>query len=379
MIITKVETFLVNAGHRNWVFTEIHTDEGVTGISEVTIRRKALTLESSIKELARYLVGKDPTCIEDNWEKMYRDAFWVGGAMLSTAISAVEVAMWDILGKSVGLPIYKLLGGPTRDRIRVYAHVGRPEENTPQAFAQAALRTVERGYTALKTGPFPGGGYGPYVKETEGLPSSLIHSSREYLGTVRDAVGWGIDLAIDCHGRLSPTNAIRLAQALADLDLLFLEEPVPPENVDALAWVAARSPVPIATGERLYTKYGVREVLEKRAAAILQPDVCNVGGIMEAKKVAAMAEAYYVSIAPHNPNGPVATAMAAHLAASIPNFLILETSGQPEELARQAEVVRKPLQLEDGHLRLPTGPGLGIELNKEAFARHPYQVCEGTR
>ncbi len=379
MKIDKVETFLVEAGARNWLFTKIYTDKGLTGISETTIKRKERTLKASVEELTRYLIGKDPTCIEDHLEKMYRDAFWVGGTMLSSAISAVEAALWDILGKSVGLPVYKLLGGPTRDKLRVYCWIGAGRDASLAAWQEAGLAAKEKGFTAVKIGILGGTAYGG-EKETEGLSPAIIKTAVSRLSAVREAVGWDFDIAIDLGGRLNAANAIRLISAVEDLDLLFVEEPLPPENIDALATVARAVRTPLASGERLNTKYGYRQLLEKQAVAVLQPDICNCGGIMEGKKIAAMAEAWYVPVAPHNPNGPVATAMTAQVAASIPNFLIMETVGafSPEK-ERHEEMVLETLKIKNGYLELPTRPGLGVELNDEALARHPFVMSDARR
>jgi galactonate dehydratase len=380
MKIERVETFLVEAGARNWLFTKITTDAGITGISETTIKRKERTLRSSVEELTRFLIGKDPTCIEDHYEKMYRDAFWVGGTMLSSAISAVEAALWDILGKSVGLPVYKLLGGPTREKIRVYCWIGAGKDASENAWKEAALMAVEQGFTAVKIGALGATSSYGSQKETEGLSPQAIRDVAQILGWVREAVGWKIDIAIDLGGRLNAANAIRLISVLDDLDLLFVEEPLPPENIDALSTVARAVRTPLATGERLNTKYGFRQLLEKQAVAVLQPDVCNCGGIMEAKKIAAMAEAWYVPVAPHNPNGPVATAMTAQVAACIPNFLIMETVGwSGQEKLRHEEMVQETLTIREGYLELPKRPGLGVELNDDAMARHPFVMSDARR
>jgi galactonate dehydratase len=262
----------------------------------------------------------------------------------------------------------------------MYRWIGAGRDAPPAAWAEAALEAEEQGYSAVKIGALGmTSHYGP-EKETEGLSPAAIRAVHKRLAAVREAVGWNFDIAIDLGGRLNAANAIRLISALEDLDLMFVEEPIPPENMDALQRIAQTVRTPIATGERLYTKYAYRVLLEKQAAAILQPDVCNVGGIMEAKKVAALAEAYYVPIAPHNPNGPVATAMTAHLAACIPNFLIMETTGgQEPEKSRHEEIVRETLKIEAGHLELPRRPGLGMELNDEAMARHPFVVSDARR
>jgi galactonate dehydratase len=381
----------------------VETDEGITGIGETVFKRKTRAIETSIHELSRYLIGQDPTRIEDHWEKMYRDSFWVGGPMHATSLSAVEIALWDILGKSLNVPIYKLCGGPTRDRVPVYCHCAAGA--TPEELAANASECVKRGYRAMKvTLPLfygaqrqvklagadaPGlpalgysGTWGEIdrsLKETELLHPHVFRRIRDFCVAARQAVGPEVHLMVDCHGRLSPGNALRLCEALGDLDLLFVEEPVPPENVEALAKVSASSPIPIAAGERWATIYGAREFITRQAVAVIQPDVVNCGGLMQARKIAALAEAYYISVAPHNPNGPVATAAAIHFASSIPNLLILETIGSDEDRRLQAEVAYPALRFEDGCLLLPDGPGLGIELDLEACAHYPYQAYAGWR
>jgi galactonate dehydratase len=373
MKITALQVYPTDVGNCNRVFTEMFTDEGIVGISEVTIRRKGMTVAASIRELERFLVGKDPTCIEDHWEKMYRDSFWVGGPLHSTALSAVETCMWDIMGKWLGVPVYKLFGGPTRDRVRIYGGAGGP---TPERAAESIRGAVAAGFGAVKTGLVQAGAeWHPSAKETEHVPGEIFTRTAECIAAMREAAGPNVDIAIDLHGRFSPANAIRLARMLEPYNLLFMEEPIPSDNIDALLQVSRGTSIPIATGERIATKYGFRPLIEQRVVEIIQPDVCNVGGLMEAKKVAAMAEANYISVAPHNPNGPVADAMSVHVAASIPNFLILEGGGAH----RPSPFVKNPLKFEDGCLLLPTGPGLGIELDREALLASPYIIDDATR
>jgi galactonate dehydratase len=313
MKITGLRTVLAALGAKNCIFVLLETDEGITGLGETVLKRRSKMVEAGIQALGRYLIGKDPTCIEDHWEKMYRDSFWVGGPMATTPLSAVEIALWDILGQSLGVPIYKLMGGPTRDRVPVYCHCAAGA--TPEEFAANALACVQRGYRGLKvTLPlFYGGqrnvkvagqserpnfGYsGTWgeidrsFKETELLPPDIYRRIAAFFAAAREAVGPEIHLMVDCHGRFSPANAIRLCEALADYDLLFIEEPTPPENVEALKEVSSRSPVPIAAGERWSTIYDARRFLTPQSVAVAQPDVVNCGGLMQAKKMAALAEA----------------------------------------------------------------------------------------
>ncbi|MEM3467019.1 MAG: galactonate dehydratase, partial [Candidatus Jordarchaeales archaeon] len=310
MEITKIEMFHVKP---RWLFLKMYTDEGIIGYGEPTLEGRTRTVEMAVRELERYLIGKDPLRIEHHWQAMYRGTFYRGGPVLMSAISGIEQAMWDILGKKLGVPVYQLLGGRCRDKIRVYAHFGG---RTPEEYAKNALAKVEQGFTALKTTLFEA------VRPVDSF--SLVKKAVERFKAVRDAVGDDVDIAIDCHGRLSPAMAIRIAKALEPYYPMFLEEPCLPENVDTMATIARSTSIPIATGERLFTKWGFREVVEKQAASILQPDLSHAGGIMECKKIAAMAETYYATIAPHCPLGPIALAACIQLDACTPNFLIQE-------------------------------------------------------
>jgi galactonate dehydratase len=399
MKITDIKTQIVNLNFRNAVIVRIETDEGITGLAETVMKRKTQTIERSILELKRYLVGKDPTEIENHWERMYRDSFWVGGPLHSTAISAIDCALWDILGKFSGLPVYKLLGGPTRTRVPAYSHCSAG--NSPEAFASNVKTCKARGYRALKT-TLPlfygegnrgsdrhavnGSGYSgtqglvdSHWKETEYLDPSIFDRIREFFIAAREAAGPEFGIAVDCHGRLNPKAALRLCRALEDLNLLFVEEPVPPESVEELALVQRESTVPIAAGERWATIYGVRPFLEKHAVDYLQCDLVNCGGITGLKKIASLAEAHYIGMAPHNPNGPLATVMNLHYAASIPNFFILETIGSEADEKLSAEMLTTPLQFHSGALELPGGPGFGVGLVQEVLDARPYVPYAGHR
>ncbi len=378
MKITGMKTHLChNAGHRYWIFTQVFTDEGITGASEVGMNQER-TVATAIDSLAEYLVGKDPRRIEDHFEKLYRFGYWVG-LIRSTAISAVEMALWDILGKWLGVPVYRLFGGPTRDTIPVYAHVApEGEGERHERLARGAKLMVDKGYRAVKMDPY-GRDYRrgvsdprfpSWIKETEHFPNEVIDLAVADVGAVRDAVGPKVDIMVDCHGKLSPANGIRLGKALEEFRLLYLEDPVPPENLEGLMLVSRALSTPVCAGERLATIYGFREMLCKQAVAVINPDVTNVGGIAEARKVAAMAQAAYITVAPHNPNGPLATAASVHLSASIPNLLMLERRGMEEDVARAEEVASPPLRMENGKLLLPEGPGWGVELNEDALRKY---------
>lgn len=352
MKITKLETIHVAP---RWLFLKMHIDEGLVGYGEPIVEGRALTIEMAVKELERYLIGRDPFQIEHHWQAMYRGTFYRGGPVLTSAISGVEQAMWDILGKSLKVPVYQLLGGACRDKIRLYAHSGG---RTPEEAAKNALSKVEQGFTALKTTPFQA------VKTVDNL--AVVNRATERFKAMRDAVGDDVDIGVDCHGRLSPAMAIRMAKALEPYYPMFLEEPCLPENIDAMVTVARSTTIPIATGERLFTKWGFREVLEKQAASILQPDLCHAGGIMECKKIAAMGETYYAAVAPHNPLGPIALAACIQLDVCIPNFLIQEQATLGEGY------LRKPFIMKDGYIDIPKEPGLGIELDDEFVKNKIY-------
>lgn len=342
--ITKLETFLVKP---RWLFLKIHTDEGLVGLGEPILEGRALTCAQAVDELAPYLIGKDPQRVVHHWQAMYRHAFYRGGPILTSALSGVEQALWDLAGKALGVPVYTLFGGPTRDRIRIYK--GGPRPDTIQEWVQA-------GFTAFKTGV---AGRRP-ARVVENV--AFIDRAVQHFAALREAAGPEVDIAIDFHGAVPPQTSKLLIKALEPYQPLFIEEPVQCQNVDVLADIARGTHLPIATGERLFTKWGFREVLEKRAASILQPDLSHAGGIHEAHIIAGMAEAYYAAVAPHCPLGPIALAACIQLDATIPNFLAQEHSSLGEGYLVQPFVVR------DGFVDLPTGPGLGIELDEDAMA-----------
>ena len=324
--ISAIKTVVVNARMRNWVFVKVETDQaGLWGWGEASLEWKTRAVKGAVEDFAPMLLGEDPTRIEHLYQKMYRQSFWRVGVIGMSAISGIEQALWDILGKSLGQPVYKLLGGAVRDRVRMYTHLGggdmkavyEAQRNSEVShMVDLARQVVAQGYTAVKV---------LLTQPTESLNSIEIYKDAEArMRALREALGDGIDIMVDCHGRHFPANAVEFCRVLAPYRPYFIEEPVPPENVDAMAEVRRLSPVPIATGERLVTRFEFREVFEKQAAHIIQPDLCHCGGLWEAKKIAAMAEAYYVGVAPHNPLGPVANAAALHFALSTPNFLIQE-------------------------------------------------------
>jgi galactonate dehydratase len=342
--VTRLETFLVKP---RWLFLKVHTNAGIVGLGEPILEGRAKTCAEAVKEIEPYLVGKDPRQVVHHWQAIYRHAFYRGGPILTSALSGIDQALWDIKGKALGVPVYELLGGPTRRRVRVYAHAGSP---------QNVKALLAKGFTAFKTGVAkrrPA----RYVESP-----AAVHYAAEKFAELRKAVGDDADLAIDFHGAISPALAKVLIKALEPHEPMFIEEPVQCQNHDIMAEIARGTHLPIATGERVFTKWGFREVLEKKAATILQPDLCHAGGITEVRLIAGMAEAYYATIAPHNPLGPISLAAGVQLAASIPNFLC------QEQVTLGDGYLKKPFVLRDGYIDLPTGPGLGIELDEDAVA-----------
>ncbi|SEJ67768.1 galactonate dehydratase [Cyclobacterium xiamenense] len=343
--ITKLETFLVKP---RWIFLKIHTDAGVTGLGEPLLEGRALSIQTAIKEIEPYLIGKDPRRVVHHWQAIYRHAFYRGGPILTSALSGIDQALWDIKGKLLGIPVYELFGGPTRDRVRIYGRASNAED---------MKKRKAEGYTVIKTG----------VAKKQ--PARMVENPAfidyavENFAALREAGGPEMDIGIDFHGAISPQTAKVLIKALEPYQPMFIEEPCQAQNVDVLVDIARSTHLPIATGERIFTKWGFRELLEKGAASILQPDLCHAGGLTEGRLIAGMAEAYYAAIAPHNPMGPISLACGLQLAASIPNFLV------QEQVSLGEGYLKKPFRLEaDGTVLLPEGPGLGIELDEAALA-----------
>ncbi len=373
MKITAIKPIVVNAEMRNWVFVKVETDQpGLIGWGEASLEWKTRSVVGAVQDFEPMVVGEDPTRIEHLYQKMYRQSFWRTGVIGLSAISGIEQACWDILGKSVGQPVYKLLGGAVRSKVRMYTHLGGGDmravyetqwNDDAKIFADRALAVVAKNYSAVKVLITP---------PTEALNSIAAYRYAERtMEAIRLAVGEEIDILVDCHGRHSLANAVEFCRILAPYKPYFVEEPVPPENVDVMAEVRRASPVPIATGERLVTRYQFREVFEKLACHVIQPDLCHCGGLWEAKKIAAMAEVYTMGVAPHNPLGPVANAAALHFDLSTPNFLIQED--MLTDVPWRWDVVHHDLLTENGYWLPPSATGLGIEVNEAEAAKHPFQ------
>lgn len=363
MKITKIDTYLVNMGSRNIPFVKVYTDEGIYGVGEAYSCGPDKATVEVIRDFEEWLIGRDPRDIEALFHLMYAGSRFPGGMVLNAAISGIEHALWDIAGKAAGLPVYRLVGGKCRDKVRVYQS---PRGNTPEEIAENAVALIEKyGYTAIKMGPLP--------SNWQAMPwNKALRETEARVRAVREAVGDDIDIGLDPHARLfEPARAMQLCEVVEPYRPFFVEEPLRPENYAALAKLSEMVNVPLATGEMLYTRHEFRELLAYHAVAIVQPDICVTGGLWEMKKIAAMAEAHYASVAPHNPCGPVATAVNVHFAASTQNFVVLEYHADDAGVRR--DIVDEPMKLVDGYLELPDRPGLGIDLNVDALDAYPFR------
>jgi galactonate dehydratase len=366
--IASVDSVVVNAKMRNWIFVRVRTNEGLVGWGEATLEWKTRGVIGAIEDVSRFILGEDPMRIEHLFEIMRRQYFWRPGIEGMSAISGIEQALWDIKGKALGVPVYELLGGRVRDRIRLYTHLGGGFMSTmyetvePARFAESALEVKERGYTALKFMPVP------RMEAVEGMRS--VAYAEGVVSAVREAVGDDMDLMVDLHGRSWPAMAIQFCRAFEPYGLLFLEEPCPPDDIDATAQVKATSSIPIATGERLIGRHQFLDLLERQACHVIQPDISHAGGLWETYKIAILASAHSVAVAPHNPIGPVATAVALHFAAATSNWLIQETV--VDDVPWRAEIIDLPVAVTDGYADIPSLPGLGMEVNEREASKHPF-------
>ena len=370
MKVTNIRTLVVNAEMRNWVFCKVETDQaGLFGWGEGSLEWKTRAVVGVIDDLAPMVIGEDPRRIEHIYQKLYRQSFWRLGVIGMSGISAIEQALWDIKGKLLGVPVYELLGGQVREKVRMYTHLGGGDmRSVYETFEVGPLidlaqKVIGDGYTAVKVV------FVPYSEPLEGI--GKVKRFAALMGKLREAIGDAVDVMIDFHGRTYPAMAIQYILAVQEFSPYFCEEPVPPENVEALLEVRKSVRVPIATGERLVGRHQFRPVFEQRACHVIQPDLCHCGGIMEAKKIAAMAETYQMGVAPHNPLGPVANAVALHFALSTPNFLIQED--MLRDVPWRWDVVRSSLKTENGYWLPTQAPGLGIEVDEKQAGKHPFQ------
>ncbi len=375
MRITEIKTLVCHARMRNWVFVKVVTDQpGLYGWGEATLEWHTRSVVAAVEDLAPLLIGEDPRRIEHLWQMMYRQHFWHGhGVVRSTAISGIDIALWDIAGKVAGMPCSQLWGGPVRDYVRTYCHLGggRMEDfyETPaddaRRFAELAQAAVAEGYTAFKSMAVPP------TMPIEGLRP--VRRAEAAVAAMREAVGDDVDIMVDCHARPSPAMGLKFGQALDPYGLYFFEEPCWPESVDGLAMINAAITTPVATGERVTELSAFRELFARRACEVCQLDITHCGGLTNARRIAALADAHRIALAPHNPQGPVSTAASLEFGFSQPGYIICETVHG--DVPWRADVVSEGYTIEpEGRLVRPnTRPGLGIEINEAAVARHPFE------
>jgi len=359
MKITNVEIFHVKP---RWSFLKISTDTGITGWGEAILEGRARTVETAVMEHKDFLIGQDPLRIEYLWQSMYRNTFYRGGVILMSALSGIEQALWDIKGKHYGLPVYEMLGGIYRDKIRIYGHCWGA---TTEKIINRALVRQKKGFTAIKILVEP-------FTANRGV-KKYIESQKIRFREIREALGDEMDIAIDFHGRLNPDIAIQVIRAIEEYYPMFVEEACLPENTDAMVKIANSVSASIATGERLVGRWAFRPLFEAGAVSVVQPDLCHAGGIMEVKRIAAMAETYYCRISPHNPLGPISLAANIQLGACTPNFLIAEHFGMKEEWDIGEGYLEKPFIVEDGYVKVPDLPGLGICVNEAILEERKYE------
>lgn len=357
MKLIDVETFIVGNPWKNWVFIKLHTDEGTHGVGEATCHRKAKMAETAVLELRRYYLGRDPFSLEEINEELTK------GSAPSFVKAAVDLACWDIIGKTLDQPVFQLIGGKYRDRIRAYANGWYQVDRIPEAFAERAKAVVEKGYTALKFDPF-GTAY-------EQIEQSELHLSIDIVAAVRATVGPNIDLLIEGHGRFNPLLGIKIGNLLKPFDPSWFEEPVRSNKINDLADISARLPFPVAGGEGLESKEDFLNLLDRKAVQIIQPDPISAGGITEIKKICAIAQARHIPVALHNAQGPVCTSACLQIDASTPNAYIQEVF---EEFATPFanQIVDYPIEISDGYINIPDRPGLGLELNEKKMSKYPY-------
>lgn len=375
MKITDVKVWLVEGVKYNWTLLKIFTDEGITGVGEATNWPGSQIVEAAAKEAGQRIIGLDPMRIDFIWTKLYRDLNWVGpfGASMC-AISGIDMALLDLKAKLLGVPMYELLGGAFRDKIKLYANYWfTGGGHTPDEYARQALVVKNAGFTGLKFDPFAHVNYlyGEDLNTDLSLTRKQQDLAFDVSSTVRDAIGPDMDIMIETHAMLNFKTAVSMAERLAELDITWYEEPAGPESALTLRAFRERidPKVSICVGERHYTRYGIRELLEKHVADIIMPDITRCGGPSEMKRMATMAETYNVLLAPHNPNGPLSTLASAHVCASVPNFFRQEYIFN--DVPWRDEVISVPIEIENGYLVLSKRPGLGVDLNEDVMEKHP--------
>jgi galactonate dehydratase len=364
MKITHIETFTYWINWCNWLFVKVSTDEGLYGWGEGSLHGAIRSVETAIHELGAYLIGQDPAGVERHWQAMYHAWRWRGGPTLFTALGALDIALWDLEGKRLGVPVYRLLGGPFRPHLRVYASHWLAGVETPEQAHAGAQEAVKHGFSGFKWGPFNR----QRLRENE---AREIARATELMAAAREGAGADTEIYVECGELLSPRSAVIAANAFAPYRPGWFEEPIPFENPKAMVALQREMPVPIATGERLLSRWEFRELVEGGGCRIIQPDVMHGAGITEMRKIANMADTYYIPVAPHNPGGPICNLAAMHVAAAIPNFHILEQ--MEDERPLRDELCTIPVRCVEGSFELPTAPGLGTDLILEVLRERAYQ------
>lgn len=372
MKIADIDTIVCDAGMRNWIFVRVRTDDGVVGWGEASTEWRTHSVIGAVRDFEPLLIGEDPNRIEHLWQKLHRQQFWKGGLVTMSALSGIDQALHDIKAQVLGAPLYELLGGRVRDRVRLYDHLGGGEPQavygalSPEVFAENARRSVEDGFDAVKVLAVPMGG---------ALPSQAgLRNCEQTMAAVREAVGDDVEIMVDMHGRCTPAGAIAFARVIREYRPWFIEEPCQPELIEELPQIAAAAGIPIALGERLAGRNEFLRVLRTGAVAVLQPDVCHCGGVSELRRIAGLAEAFGVTMAPHNPLGPIATAHNLHFAMATSNWLIQEQMRNAAPI--WSDILTRPLEFANGYAVPPPGPGLGTAVDEVVAAAHPGTQVE---
>ena len=362
MKVTAIKTFICNAFRTNFVFVKVETDSGLHGWGEATLEYKELTVQAAIHDLKSYLIGKDPHNIEAFRHDCYRDAYWRGGPVLMSALAGVEMALWDIKGKALGVPCYQLLGGKVRDSVPIYVNGWFSPAKTPDEFAEKAKEVAAKKFLGCK--------WDPFGKAWQQISKHDLNSAMECIAKVAEVVGEDVQLLIEGHGRFDIPTAVKIGRRLEEFDIFWFEEPIPPDDKEGMKQVKDRVRVSIAAGERLYNRYEYRQFFELGCSDYIQPDISHAGGLFEMRMLGAEAEARHIGFCPHNPSGPVANAATLQLAACVPNFVMLEM--MMTDVPYRAEICDEDLTIKGGRMVIPDRPGIGIDLNEKELLKHPY-------
>ena len=363
MKITKLKTYICNCFRTNWVFVKVETDSGIHGWGEATLEYREPTVAAAIHDLEGWLIGRDPHNIEAFRHDCYRDAYWRGGPVLMSALAGVEIALWDIKGKALGVPVWQLLGGKVRDAVPIYVNGWFAPAKTPDEFAAKAAAVREHRFLGCK--------WDPFGKAWQQIGRRELDSAMECVRKVSETVGQDVLLLIEGHGRFDIPTAVKIGRRLEEVDICWVEEQLPPDDLNGMREVKERVRVSLAAGERLYNRYEYRQFFDLNCADYIQPDISHAGGIFEMRLLGAEAEARHIGFCPHNPSGPVANAATLQLAGCVPNFVILEM--MMTDVPYRAEICDEELVVREGRMVIPDRPGIGIDLDENELLKHPYQ------